>query len=117
MLVAFRRGLNEAGYVEGRNLAIDYRFADGHYDRLPAMFADDLTRRQVGVIVIVGGVVTDEVVRLMRASVDCTKLTGHSARSIRHCGINAVGAGSTCRCVLIGLLLVVLQRRIDDSLS
>jgi putative tryptophan/tyrosine transport system substrate-binding protein len=67
MLVALRRGLNEVGYVEGRNVAIDYRFADGQYDRLPAL-TDDLTRRQVGVIVFVGGVVTNEVVRLMRAS-------------------------------------------------
>ena len=67
MLAALRSGLNEVGYVEGWNLAIDYRFADGQYDRLPVL-ADDLTQRKVGVIVFVGGVVTDEVVRLMRAS-------------------------------------------------
>jgi putative tryptophan/tyrosine transport system substrate-binding protein len=49
ILAAFRRGLNETGFVEGQDVAIEYRFADGQYDRLPAMAAD-LVRRQVALI-------------------------------------------------------------------
>jgi len=53
LVAALRKGLDEIGYVEGRNLAIEYRWGEGHEERLPALAAD-LVRRQVAVIVAGG---------------------------------------------------------------
>jgi putative ABC transport system substrate-binding protein len=54
LVAAFRQGLSEAGYVDGQNVAIEYRWAQDQLDRLPEMAAD-LVRHQVAIIVTPGG--------------------------------------------------------------
>src|SRR5215472_5215226 len=53
-LAGFWKGLNESGYVAGQNVAFEYRWAEGHYDRLEA-FSADLVRHQVTAIAAIGG--------------------------------------------------------------
>ena len=67
MLVSVRRGLGDVGYAEGRNVFMEYRFADGRYDRLSAQLTD-LTQRTVGVIVLVVGALTEGLFHQVRAS-------------------------------------------------
>jgi hypothetical protein len=57
LAAAFRKGLNEAGYVEGQNVTVEYHWLEGQFGRLPALGAD-LVRRRVDVIITSGGMVS-----------------------------------------------------------
>jgi putative tryptophan/tyrosine transport system substrate-binding protein len=57
MVSAFRKGLSETGFDEGRNVIIEYRWADGNYDRLPGL-ADELVKRRIAVLFTSGGSVS-----------------------------------------------------------
>ena len=83
MLAAVRRGLAESGYVEGRNLAIEYRFAEARYERMPALLTE-LSGRKPEVIAVVG--VTGEV-NLLR------QMKGSPIPIVFNIGVDAVRVG------------------------
>jgi putative ABC transport system substrate-binding protein len=72
---AFLRGLEEVGFVAGQNVTIEYAWAEGHYDRLPAL-ASDLVRRKVAVIAAVGGIPSALAVKAATMTVPVVFLIG-----------------------------------------
>jgi putative tryptophan/tyrosine transport system substrate-binding protein len=104
---AIKQGLREAGYVEGRNITIEYRWADGQYDRLPQL-ATELVDRGVAVIILVGGGPTTAAAKTATATIPIVFNTGEdpvktgSVAALNRPGGNATG---------ISLLTVAMEAK------
>jgi putative ABC transport system substrate-binding protein len=113
LLAGFHKGLGETGYAEGRNVAFEYRYADGQYDRLPAL-ADDLVSRRVSVIVATAGTPTIRAAKAATSTIPIVFVIGGDpvtfgiVASLNRPGGNITGmtlAGSETVAKRLGVLL------------
>jgi putative ABC transport system substrate-binding protein len=116
LLAAFRKGLGESGYAEGRNVAMEYRYADGQYDRLPALAAD-LVGQRVSVIVATAGTPTIRAAKAATSTVPIVFVIGGDpvmfgiVASLNRPGSNITGItllGGEVVAKRLGLLLEVI---------
>jgi ABC-type uncharacterized transport system substrate-binding protein len=94
VVAAFHQGLNQAGYSDRQDVAIEYRWAEGQYDRLPALAAD-LVRSKVGVIVSAGGDPAAQAAKAATATIPIVFVTGTDP-------IDRAAISQACMCFSLG---------------
>jgi len=107
LTAAVKEGLRQTGYVEGRNVAIEYRWAEGQYDRLPQQ-AIELVDRGIAVIVLVGGGPTTAAARAATATIPIVFVTGEDpVKSGAVASLNRPGGNATG----VSLLTVAMEAK------